>query len=127
MNIYANEIGSNLYLFFVKFVKTYCGLDFEEKILSFCGPISKEDALNLVSDKNNETLEMKAFQINQKKLVIEPGDILSFKLDSVKDDKEFVTKNVNILDPIISKNNIGLSVSKISALRIKNTFERVNE
>lgn len=59
--------------------------------------------------------------------MIEPGDIVSFKLDSKGDSKEFVTKNINILDPIISKNNIGLSVSKISAIRIKNTFERVNE
>lgn len=121
-------------MFFVKFIKTYCGIDFEDKILSFCGPFSKEDAINQMSDKYNilndkplnDTLEMKAFQSNQKKLVIEPGDIVSFKLDC-DDSKEFVTKNINILDPIISKNNIGLSVSKISAIRIKNTFERVNE
>jgi len=101
-------------------------MDFEDKILSFCGPLSKEDALNLVYDKTStgDTLEMKAFQLNQKKLVLEPGDIHSFKLN---ESNEFITKNVNILDPIISKNNIGLSVSKISAIRIKNTFERVHE
>lgn len=27
-------------------MKTYSGIDFEDKILSFCGPFSKEDALN---------------------------------------------------------------------------------
>jgi len=121
--VFKSEIGNNLFLFLLKFVKTFSGFDFEEKVITLCGIISNEDVHKC--NKNNTSLDKHVLKTSQNKsLLVGPKEIESFRITEPKQD--FVFKNVNVLDPITVNNNIGRSASKISMMRFKNALERVN-
>ncbi|KAI5405653.1 hypothetical protein KIW84_052424 [Lathyrus oleraceus] len=120
-NLYNNDFAGPLQVLF-RFLEFFSKFDWENYCISLSGPVPKGSLPNMIAeslrkDCRNQELLLTELFLNACKTCY--GNM---PRSQENHERHFVTKHIDIIDPLCADNNLGRSISKGSFFRIKNAI-----
>ncbi|XP_058749608.1 uncharacterized protein LOC131622584 [Vicia villosa] len=120
-NLYNNDFAGPLQVLF-RFLEFFAKFDWENYCVSLSGPVPKSSLPNMIAESPRKDCQGQDLLLTELFLNACKTCYGNMPRSLENDEKHFVTKHIDIIDPLCAYNNLGRSINKGSFFRIKNAI-----
>ncbi|CAI8598402.1 unnamed protein product [Vicia faba] len=120
-NLYNNDFAGPLQVLF-RFLEFFSNFDWENYCISLSGPVPKDSLPNMIAESPRKDCESQELLLTELFLNACKTCYGNTPRSQENHEKHFVTKHIDIIDPLCADNNLGRSINKGSFFRIKNAI-----